>query len=151
MSQFPPVKRGVTKGARDVTEPPRQPRDQCGTSLHKKWWLVAPVGHLYRPMRAHAIADDVVVNFVRSQGAGGQNVNKGTPRRRRQQRKIPAACDSRRRTASACAVNTKADLRFNVAKADFLPQWIKDVLVEQARRMQKGDGKRRLVPFARAA
>lgn len=29
-------------------------------------------------------------------------------------------------------MNTKADLRFNVAKADFLPAWIKERLIEQA-------------------
>lgn len=38
---------------------------------------------LYRLACSLATADDVVVQFVRSQGAGGQNVNKGAARTRR--------------------------------------------------------------------
>jgi hypothetical protein len=30
-------------------------------------------------------------------------------------------------------VNTKADIRFAVAKADFLPDWVKSNLVQQVR------------------
>jgi hypothetical protein len=32
------------------------------------------------------------------------------------------------------AVNTKADIRFDVVGADFLPDWVKDNLMTQARR-----------------
>ena len=31
------------------------------------------------------------------------------------------------------AVNTKADIRFDVLGADWLPDWVKDNLLEQAR------------------
>jgi hypothetical protein len=31
-------------------------------------------------------------------------------------------------------VNTKADIRFDVLGADFLPDWVKDNLMQQARR-----------------
>jgi hypothetical protein len=30
-------------------------------------------------------------------------------------------------------VNTKADIRFSVGKADFLPDWVKNNLLQQAR------------------
>ena len=41
-----------------------------------------------------------------------------------------------RRSRSRCAtraVNTKADIRFDVLGADWLPDWVKENLLEQAR------------------
>jgi peptidyl-tRNA hydrolase ICT1 len=47
--------------------------------------------------------EDVTVKYARSGGPGGQNVNK---------------------------LNTKVDMRFNVLAADFLPDWVKEELLE---------------------
>ena len=50
---------------------------------------------------------------------------------------MPRADAASRRTAHsasrACAVNTKADIRFDVLGADWLPDWVKENLLEQAR------------------
>ena len=46
------------------------------------------------------------------------------------------ACRTRVYTAAELAphaVNTKADIRFSVGKADFLPDWVKNNLLQQAR------------------
>jgi hypothetical protein len=70
------------------------------------------------------------VQFVRSGGAGGQNVNKGA-------RGLCACADEAQQLMERLlppAVNTKADIRFDVVGADFLPDWVKDNLMTQARR-----------------
>lgn len=38
------------------------------------------------------------------------------------------------------AVNTKADIRFAVRRADFLPPWVKDNLVQQERNRMNSEG-----------
>lgn len=54
--------------------------------------------------------EDLDISFARSGGAGGQNVNK---------------------------VNTKADIRFNVGKAAWLPEDMKEALRLAVRRTPK--------------
>eukprot|EP00238_Polyblepharides_amylifera_P012475 CAMPEP_0196581372 /NCGR_PEP_ID=MMETSP1081-20130531/33840_1 /TAXON_ID=36882 /ORGANISM="Pyramimonas amylifera, Strain CCMP720" /LENGTH=240 /DNA_ID=CAMNT_0041901579 /DNA_START=96 /DNA_END=818 /DNA_ORIENTATION=- len=58
---------------------------------------------LYPPPTRLLNKDDVEVQFVRSGGAGGQNVNK---------------------------VNTKADMRLDFMKVNFLPDWVKENIME---------------------
>ncbi|KAK8794489.1 hypothetical protein WA171_003611 [Blastocystis sp. BT1] len=57
--------------------------------------------------------DAISISFVRSPGPGGQNVNK---------------------------VNTKAEARFNVYSASWLPRDVKDRFVKQERNNINGDG-----------
>lgn len=53
--------------------------------------------------RREVTMDDVTMRYARSGGPGGQHANK---------------------------VNTKVDMRFNVFAADFLPDWVKEELLE---------------------
>lgn len=88
----------------------------------------------------------MIVHFVRSQGAGGQNVNKGVLSRTDERHNFTISCHLA--VLSRCyrqlyfsspppaVVNTKADLRFKVSSAEFLPQWVKDNLVVQVRRLE---------------
>lgn len=55
-----------------------------------------------------SVTDKMKVSYSRSSGPGGQNVNK---------------------------VNTKVDLRFNVAEADWLSQELKEKVSEKVRRL----------------
>eukprot|EP00240_Pyramimonas_obovata_P008054 CAMPEP_0118927086 /NCGR_PEP_ID=MMETSP1169-20130426/4648_1 /TAXON_ID=36882 /ORGANISM="Pyramimonas obovata, Strain CCMP722" /LENGTH=179 /DNA_ID=CAMNT_0006868781 /DNA_START=287 /DNA_END=826 /DNA_ORIENTATION=- len=64
------------------------------------------------PTRALTQAD-CEVQFVRSGGAGGQNVNK---------------------------VNTKADLRFDFMMADFIPEWVKENIMEKEKNKINNEG-----------
>jgi len=73
----------------------------------------------------------VEVHFVRSGGAGGQNVNKGAPRKRAARLFTPAHALPPR------SVNTKADIRFLLSRADWLPTWVKQNLREQASRTKR--------------
>lgn len=85
------------------------------------------------------MADDVVVQFVRSGGAGGQNVNKGALL-------LHPGCNTaaerltRRGASLLMSVNTKADIRFAVQRADFLPAWVKANLVQQEKNRMNSEG-----------
>eukprot|EP00252_Welwitschia_mirabilis_P016796 TRINITY_DN3723_c0_g1_i2.p1 TRINITY_DN3723_c0_g1~~TRINITY_DN3723_c0_g1_i2.p1 ORF type:complete len:228 (+),score=52.77 TRINITY_DN3723_c0_g1_i2:84-767(+) len=57
--------------------------------------------------------EHVTVNFARSGGPGGQNVNK---------------------------VNTKVDMRFNVAAADWLSPWVKERIMQMEKNRINSDG-----------
>ena len=50
-------------------------------------------------------------------------------------------------TLALCAVNTKADIRFDVLGADWLPDWVKENLLEQAR-ANRAEGALRLACLA---
>jgi protein subunit release factor B len=66
-----------------------------------------------RPSEIKIPADELNIKFVKSQGAGGQNVNK---------------------------LNTKAEIRFNIEDADWLPGAVKERLIEYQKTKVSKDG-----------
>lgn len=156
MSQYPPPKRGVTKGVYDVTP---------GRSLLRRdaiTWRGRPApepigrGLLFRSPEPRVIPTSVsprtrrrLRRAIREEpGCRRSECQQGCERRapaRGAAAQQATGNDARWKGTLLThshplgAVNTKADLRFNVAKADFLPQWIKDRLVEQVRRRSEAN------------
>ena len=121
MDDYPPPKRRLSKGA----APPEQ-------TLRPRSVLRVTCAGACDPIHACCRARRRRHRAVRAQRRRGR-----AEREQRRVHLVPALTQRAvRRSRSRCAtraVNTKADIRFDVLGADWLPDWVKENLLEQAR------------------
>ena len=120
MADFPPPKRRLSKGASS----PEQRRSSAPVSFLGV--LFCSCVHACRRARRTRRRRHRAVRAQRRRGRAEREQGRVAAPTQRSVRRSRSRC-------ATCAVNTKADIRFDVLGADWLPDWVKENLLEQAR------------------